>query len=401
VKAFVQGLRPERTARFHPPNQALSMPRFLHTADWQIGRQYAQFPHDDAVLLAEERITAVERIAALARDHEIDAVLVAGDVFDAQTVSDRTIRKLFAAMSGFAGPWVMIPGNHDAALAESVWSRARRLGVLPPNLRLALNPGVIELPALATAVLAAPLTQRHTYDDTTGFFDSTATPDGWLRIGLAHGCVEGILAGDIDSANPIAATRCASARLDYLALGDWHGMRLVNERCAYSGTPEQDRFKGNEPGYCLLVDADGATPPRIDTLRTGRYHWRTLAHRIDVGSDVDQVCATLAALQANDVVQLEISGQTDLSGFQRLQAALAGAEAQVRSLLSDLTQLRLLPTDDDIAALQADGYLAEVISELRLEQAPGGPVERAALAREALALLCTEISTAASPAGAR
>ena len=40
------------------------MPRFLHTADWQIGRQYGQFPPDDAIPLAEARFKAVERIAA-------------------------------------------------------------------------------------------------------------------------------------------------------------------------------------------------------------------------------------------------------------------------------------------------------------------------------------------------
>ena len=112
------------------------MPRFLHTADWQIGRQYSKFPADDAVPLAEARLEAVETIARLALEHKVDAVLVAGDVFDAQTVADRTIRKLFNALGGFPGPWIMIPGNHDAALTESVWTRAARLGALPANLIL-------------------------------------------------------------------------------------------------------------------------------------------------------------------------------------------------------------------------------------------------------------------------
>lgn len=79
------------------------MPRFLHTADWQIGRRYSQFDPDDAALLAEARTLVVEKIAALATDRAVDAVLVAGDVFDAQTVGDRVIRRLFAATSGFAG----------------------------------------------------------------------------------------------------------------------------------------------------------------------------------------------------------------------------------------------------------------------------------------------------------
>ncbi len=47
-------------------------------------------------------------------------MLVAGEVFDTQGVTDKTIRRLFNAMAGFAGRWVLIPSNHDAALSESV-----------------------------------------------------------------------------------------------------------------------------------------------------------------------------------------------------------------------------------------------------------------------------------------
>ena len=90
------------------------MPRFLHTTDCQIGRQYSQFHVDDAVPMAEARLAAVETIARLAVEHKIDAVLVAGEVIDAQTVADRTIRKLFNVMQGYAGPWLMIPGNREA-----------------------------------------------------------------------------------------------------------------------------------------------------------------------------------------------------------------------------------------------------------------------------------------------
>ena len=94
--------------------------RLLHSADWQIGRIYSQFEPDDAAALFEARFLAVERLATLAIEHSVDAVLVAGDVFDAQTVSDKTIRRLFNAMQGYTGPWVLMPGNLDAALAESV-----------------------------------------------------------------------------------------------------------------------------------------------------------------------------------------------------------------------------------------------------------------------------------------
>src|SRR5690606_34732335 len=147
------------------------MPRFLHTADWQIGRQYERFGPEDGPVLAEARLSTVERIARLASEQGVDAVLVAGDVFDAQTVSDRTIRRLFMAMQAYAGQWVMIPGNHDAALAESVWTRARRLDAIPANVHVLLVPQALILAEQGLAILPAPLTQRHTYSDLTDWFD--------------------------------------------------------------------------------------------------------------------------------------------------------------------------------------------------------------------------------------
>ncbi len=365
------------------------MPRFLHTADWQIGRQYSQFPSDDAVPLAQARLAAVQTLARLATEHAVDAVLVAGDVFDAQTVAERTIRQLLRALQGYAGPWIMIPGNHDAALSESVWTRARRLQVLPDNLHLALSSQQLDFPELGFSVLAAPLTQRHTYNDLTEWFDHARTPEGLLRIGIAHGSVQGILAPDIDSANPIAADRAIRARLDYLALGDWHGCKQIDARTWYSGTPETDRFRGNEPGFALRVDIDGpGATPQVQRIATGQYRWQEWQQTIAVSSDVQALASRLAAVQTHDVVDIRLDGQVDLASLEHLQAALRQAESVARSLRVDLAALQLAPTADDIAALHADGYLGEVITELRgMQQQDASDSGQAAVARHALGLL--------------
>lgn len=359
------------------------MTRILHTADWQIGRAYGSFDPDDAVPLAEARFAAVERLAALATQERVDAVLVAGDVFDAQTVSARTIRRLFNALAAYAGPWVMIPGNHDAALAESVWTHAARLGAVPAHVHLALAPGVVELRQQRLALLCAPLTQRHTPGDLTAWFDHRETPPGWLRIGMAHGAVQGLLAEDIDAANPIAPDRARRARLDYLALGDWHGSKRIDDRTWYSGTPEPDRFRSNDAGQALLVTLAGpGALPRVQPVATATYRWQQQAHRLDVASDLDALVALLAQADAQTVLDLTVSGTVDLAARQRLQAALGQAEARVRCLRADLGALQLAPTAEDIAALHADGYLGELVAELR--DTTGDAAQRA---QDALAIL--------------
>jgi DNA repair exonuclease SbcCD nuclease subunit len=359
----------------------------LHTADWQIGKQYGQFDADDAALLADARFTVVERLAQLAVAQSVDAVLVAGDVFDAQGVADKTIRRLFNCMAAFSGPWVLIPGNHDAGLAESVWSRAARLGAVPPNAHVCLRPEPLLLPALNLAVLPAPLTQRHTHNDLTEWFAAAQLPAGLFRVGLAHGSVQGLLADGIDSSNPIAAGRAEQAGLAYLALGDWHGCKQVDSRTWYSGTPETDRFRANASGQALIVNLSepGALPVVTQHL-TGQYRWRETPVDLQVPSDIDALLQQLAGLTAVDVHALSLTGRIDLAGRRRVLEAIGQARGRARSLVADLSALRFEPTSEDIVALHADGYLGDVLTCLRAEQA-GAATESAELARDALALL--------------
>jgi len=369
------------------------MPKFLHTADWQIGRQFSTFDPEDAHPLADARLLAVERLAALAVTHQVDAVLVAGDVFDAQTVADRSILRMFNAMAAFSGPWVLISGNHDAALAEGVWTRAQRLGAVPAHVRLALTAVPVLLPDCHTAVLPAPLTQRHTYGDATGWFDDAVTPEGWLRIGLAHGGVQGVLAEGVAASNPISPQRAAQARLDYLALGDWHGSKRIDARTWYSGTPEPDRFKANAAGQALLVEIAGpGAEPVVTPLPTAQFDWQALAAQLRVATDLDELLALLNSLAPQVVLDLHLTGQLALAEHQRLSAALGLARARLRHLSVDMTGLRLAPTAADIASLQAEGYLAEVIAELHAEQAGTG--DAAEVARAALAILTTTLAEA-------
>lgn len=369
-----------------------ALPTFIHTADWQIGRQFHTFPEEDAVPLAEARLAAVERLAARAAELQVDAVLVAGDVFDVQTVAERTIRQMFNAMLGFAGHWVLMPGNHDAALAESVWTRAQRLGVVPDQVHLALTPEPLVLADVGLVILPAPLLQRHTFDDATAWFDLAVTPPGLVRVGLAHGSVQGLLAEGIDSPNPIAPDRAQRAQLDYLALGDWHGCRQIDARTWYSGTPEPDRFKSNGAGQALLVNVDApGREPHVMPLTMGRHVWMAWEHRLQVSTDLDELLVALRAVPAQAVVSLTVCGELDLAGHQRLQAAFGEAAARARHLGVDQAQLRLTPTDDDIAQLKADGYVAELIAELR--EAQSGREARPAgttppdIHREALSIL--------------
>lgn len=363
------------------------MPKLLHSADWQIGKQFGGHEPDDAAVLAKARIDGIRTIAELAAAEQVDAVLVPGDVFDAQTVADKTIQQAFAAMGAYPGPWLLLPGNHDAALVESVWTRAQRLGAVPANAILCLTPTPVPLLDGRVVVLPAPLTQRNTYSDLTEWFEHATTEPGVIRVGLAHGSVQGVLHDGIDSANPIASGRADSARLDYLALGDWHGTAQINARTWYSGTHEQDRFRGNDPGNVLIVEVEAGQAPTVRQVRTGRHRWTRIEVAVQVASDIEALEAQLETLTASDVVDVTVTGAVDLASHERLRRAVSRAQGRALALRWDFAGLQLLPSPEDIAGLRADGYLADAIDELQAAQALGG--DAGDLARDSLILLAT------------
>ena len=363
------------------------MPRFIHTADWQIGKQFGQFEKSEAAFLTDQRINTVAAIGELASRQQADAVLVAGDVFDMQAVSSRTLHRLATAMESFAGPWVLLPGNHDAALSESVWQQWQQTVALPANIYLALKPGVVELTHAGLAVLCAPLTQRHSQRDLTEPFAQWETGSGLVRVGLAHGSVQGILPDEMETQNPISPARADQARLDYLALGDWHGTLVVNERTAYSGTAETDIFRNNDSGNVLEVEIPkpGDTP-QVTVHPMSHYRWQEVRFHLTVNEDLDRLRAQLEASDRRAVVKLRLEGAIDLEAHQRLRHWLDALAAQIHTLQVDDSELALLPSDADIAGLHADGYLAEVIAELGAEQAQDET------SREALKILLQKLA---------
>ena len=149
--------------------------RFLHTADLQLGKPFGQFPPEIAAPLRAAQFDTLKRIALLARDRGVDAVLVAGDCFDNIAVADETLRRFKVALEPFGGMWIVLPGNHDPAIAKSPWTRLRRLP-LPRNVIIADEPKPIPLGDKAV-FLPAPLRRRRDAADLTEWFDTVVTED--------------------------------------------------------------------------------------------------------------------------------------------------------------------------------------------------------------------------------
>ncbi|WP_066946053.1 exonuclease SbcCD subunit D [Streptomyces lushanensis] len=231
--------------------------RILHTSDWHLGRSFHR------VSLLDAQAVFLDHLVATVREHEVDVVLVAGDVYDravpplaAVELFDRALHRL----AGAGVPTVMISGNHDSA---------RRLGVGAglmehAGIHLRTDPAGCGIPVLLSdahgevafyglpylepalvrdefkaakpaheAVLGAAMERVRT--------DLAGRAPGTRCVVLAHAFVVG--GAPSDSERDITVGGVASVPVgifdgaDYAALGHLHGCQTLTDRVRYAGSP--------------------------------------------------------------------------------------------------------------------------------------------------------------------
>ena len=328
--------------------------RFIHSSDLHLGRRFGNFPDDIRGRLVEARHAAIDSLSAAARDHGAGHVLIAGDLFDTETPSDRVWRQALAAMAAAEDiQWWIIPGNHDSLAAETLWDLVRAQP--PVNMHLCDAAKPVEIAPGAT-LLPSPVPSRSPGRDVTTWMGGCRTLEGSLRIGLAHGGIVTFGSED-DGAEIIAPDRAPSAGLDYLALGDWHGLMRVGDRTYYSGSPEHDRFKHPGRGVCLAVTIPGlGAVPEVSEIVTGRFDWQGTSLELTPEQKAAEALAAAlpgeGAARRDTLVRVRASGWTRLP--ERMELARAIREAAPEFGYFELTDAELktecAPEDlDDIA----------------------------------------------------
>ena len=163
--------------------------RLLHTADWHVGKAIRGRSR-----LAESA-AALAEVTGIAVDEGVDAVLVAGDVYDQRAAApeaDAIVFETFVRLSEARIPVVVIPGNHDSALRfEALGKLLAPIGVTvvarvaPPD-----DGGVVEVPARdgsdAALIACIPFVPERRFGDAAALFDAT---EAWYRS-YAHGMGE-------------------------------------------------------------------------------------------------------------------------------------------------------------------------------------------------------------------
>ncbi|MGN7701950.1 exonuclease SbcCD subunit D [Cellulosimicrobium sp. 22601] len=99
--------------------------RILHTSDWHLGRTL------HGVDLLEHQAAHLDHLVELTRTEDVDAVVVAGDVYDRAVPPVDAVSLLSDALTRLAehAHVVVTPGNHDSAVRLGFGDRVMRPGV--------------------------------------------------------------------------------------------------------------------------------------------------------------------------------------------------------------------------------------------------------------------------------
>lgn len=255
--------------------------RLLHTSDWHLGRSFHR------VALLDAQAAFLDHLVATVRERAVDAVLVAGDVYDRAVPPLAAVELFDTALHRLADagvPTVMISGNHDSA---------RRLGVGAglierAGIHLRTDPAGAGTPVVLAdahgdvALYGLPYLEpglvREQFGAEKAAHESVLTaamdrvradlarrPEGTRSVVLAHAFVAGGEASDSERDITVGGVSAVPAGVfdgvDYVALGHLHGSQTLTPRVRYSGSPLAYSFSEADHRKTMwLVDlgADGS-----------------------------------------------------------------------------------------------------------------------------------------------
>ncbi|OFE18459.1 exonuclease sbcCD subunit D [Humibacillus sp. DSM 29435] len=289
--------------------------RLLHTSDWHLGRTL------HGVNLHEAQSAVLDRIASLVENPPdgvpIDAVLVAGDVYDRGVPPVESVQLFEWTLSRLAQSTTVVvtSGNHDSAIRLGYGAALFR-----DRIRMITDPAMLDLPVLlegsdgvpvaiygipyldpdhARAALAPSgagdlLPRSHQAVVAAAcdrIRDDLARREGRRSVVMAHAFVAGaepsdsersIMVGGVDR---VAGT--VFRGIDYAALGHLHGPQAPaaadGSVVRYSGSPLRYSFsEERQQKVVLLVDLPASGPARVHPVEIEQPRpMATLSGRLD------------------------------------------------------------------------------------------------------------------------
>ena len=247
--------------------------RFLHLSDLHLGKRVNEFS------MLEDQAYILKEILNIIDEQKVEAVLIAGDVYDKVIPSAEAVRLLDDFLTRIAArelPVFLISGNHDSAERVAFGSRlmSSRQIYLSPVFESDVEPitvsdrygeiNIYMLPFVKPSLVKRvyPEEEIITYQDAVNAAVQHMQIDTDKRnILLAHQFVTGAARCDSEELS-VGGLDDVDASIfdgfDYVALGHLHGpQKIGKETVRYSGTPLKYSFsEANQKKAAVIVDVE-------------------------------------------------------------------------------------------------------------------------------------------------
>lgn len=248
--------------------------KILHCADLHIGVVESSLG-TLALGRQAEALMTFEKIINLAKEDNVDVVLIAGDLFNSNNVDKSFVDRCFECFAAIPDiKIVYAAGNHDPLNAESPFKTRE----LPQNLyALDTDDCFVEFSDINTRVYGKSF--KEVYMQGTPRF-SLDTDDNYINIMCIHGDLRSDLGSDYNS---ITSDYIKNSGMDYIALGHVHKRtdvgKIGNTFVAYCGCPEGQGFDelGEKGVYIGEISKNACNLQFISTAK--RMH---IAENIDI-----------------------------------------------------------------------------------------------------------------------
>ncbi len=207
--------------------------RFIHTADWHIGRAIApqRYGAEFSRKRRQELLNTAENIVRYANDHQVDLLLCAGDLFHSGHIRMEELHQLNAILSQLkTAKFVVTPGNHDPLLPN--YNNYQRINWCPQVIIAEEGCSEIHLAELDCCIHCYGWNQLE---------QSLPLPEHWQPKKKAHWDILMLHGDTVTSPTrylPLSLSWLKSLDMDYIALGHIHQPMILEEHIRYSGSPE-------------------------------------------------------------------------------------------------------------------------------------------------------------------
>lgn len=207
--------------------------RIVHSSDIHVDTDYTAHLHDG------DGTAGLRAVLDTARHLAADVVVLAGDVFENNRLPLDVLKRAAELFDSYGKPIVLLPGNHDPAIADSAHHRGGFAGI--GNLAVL---GLSHAKAVRFAKLDLEIWGRahRDYDDMAPLAKPHPRRTKW-QVAVAHGHYDRLpdLTTPYRPSWLISAAELAATGADYVALGHWNRPGRVGHHAAkayYSGCPE-------------------------------------------------------------------------------------------------------------------------------------------------------------------